>query len=62
METQNQTFSLSSAIKSKLPHSKERIKLEDLKLNTAEIFEERTVIGEGTFGKVYKAKIKSDTN
>jgi len=31
--------------------------LESMRLRTPEIFREKVVIGEGTFGKVYKAKI-----
>lgn len=29
-------------------------------MRTAQIFTDKAVIGEGTFGKVYKARIKSD--
>ena len=38
----------------------ERVKLDDLQLRTASIFIEKAVIGEGTFGKVFKARIKDD--
>ena len=41
--------------------AQDRVKLEDLKLRTAEIFKDKTVIGEGTFGKVFKARIKEGT-
>ena len=34
-----------------------RQKIADLKLSTPEIFKEKKLIGEGTFGKVYRAKI-----
>ena len=46
--------------RSKLPTPSERVSLESLKLVRTEIFEQKIVIGEGTFGKVYKAKIKND--
>jgi serine/threonine protein kinase len=34
--------------------------LDDLKLRNAQIFTDKAVIGEGTFGKVYKARIRDD--
>jgi hypothetical protein len=36
------------------------VKLIDLQLRNARIFGERHVIGEGTYGKVFKAKINSE--
>ena len=45
-------------LKSKLSKIKERIELKDLNLRTAQIFTDKTVIGEGTFGKVFKARIR----
>ena len=47
-------------LKSNLSRSKQRIHLDDLTLRTAQIFIDKTVIGEGTFGKVFKARIKDD--
>ena len=54
-----------SNFKSKLPdlkNTKPALSLADLKLRTATIFQDRTVIGEGTFGKVYKARIKNEND
>lgn len=34
--------------------------MDDLKLRNAQIFIDKAVIGEGTFGKVYKARINGD--
>ena len=34
-----------------------RQKVAELKLSTPDIFKEKKLIGEGTFGKVYRAKI-----
>lgn len=45
-------------LKSNLPNVQPRVTLDQLKLRTAAIFAEKTVIGEGTFGKVFKARIK----
>ena len=53
---------LSTLQKSNLPNVQPRIKLSDLQLRTAEIFQDKTVIGEGTFGKVYKATIRNDAD
>lgn len=36
-----------------------RITLAQLCLQTPDVFKEKTEIGEGTFGKVYKAKINN---
>jgi cyclin-dependent kinase 12/13 len=49
-------------IKSRLPNKQARIKLSDLKLRNATIFTNKTVIGEGTFGKVFKARISQDND
>ena len=45
-------------LKSNLPNVQQRVTLDQLNLRTAGIFAEKTVIGEGTFGKVFKARIK----
>ena len=45
-------------LKSRLPQPCQRINLGDLRLRTAQIFTDKEIIGEGTFGKVYKARIK----
>ena len=44
-------------MKSKLPNSIERVNLHELKLRNSSVFMNKSVIGEGTFGKVFKAKI-----
>jgi serine/threonine protein kinase len=51
-----------SAIKSSIPGQQQVVTLKQLQLRTAQIFTEKTVIGEGTFGKVFKAKIRSDSD
>ena len=67
LEMQN-TYGLSHQIaertylKSSLCRMKDRIKLKDLHMRTAQIFTDKTVIGEGTFGKVFKARIQNDGN
>ena len=43
--------------KSTTEQSLNRVKLSEMKLNTPEIFKDKQFINEGTFGKVYKAKI-----
>ena len=44
-------------IRSKCDKNLQRQTLEELKLNTPEIFKEKHFLSEGTFGKVYRAKI-----
>ena len=54
---------MSRPFKSQLPGLQNPgLSLSDLQLRTATIFSDRTVIGEGTFGKVYKAKIKNEND
>jgi len=43
--------------RSKCDQNLQRQTLEELKLNTPEIFKEKHFLSEGTFGKVYRAKI-----
>ena len=45
-----------SKTESRLKHQK----LDDMRLQTPDIFKEKTFINEGTFGKVYKAKINDN--
>ena len=46
--------------KSRLRQLVETTTIDQLKLREASIFIDKAQIGEGTFGKVYKARIKAD--
>ena len=56
----NSTSFESKFLKSNLKRIHTRVSLDNLKLRTAQIFTDKTVIGEGTFGKVFKARIIND--
>ena len=60
METRQDLPSLSLCGKSNLGKLAQRTSLDELKLREASIFSDKAVIGEGTFGKVFKARIKND--
>ena len=54
------TLNFLSLHQSRLPNMPKRISLDDLKLRTAKIFKNKAVIGEGTFGKVFKANVEDE--
>lgn len=57
--SQRGTKSQDPKLEACLPHGdvQKRLSLAELKMPTPDIFKEKAVIGEGTFGKVYRAKI-----
>ena len=62
METRNNLPTFKQLEKSKLGRLATRTSLDELKLRDASIFTDKAVIGEGTFGKVFKARIKNDSD